>query len=148
MGEASQTLAQETTGKFLTLYRYLRQYGRQMHEEGISGRKIATLRYLSEAGPLPVGQLSTYLCISDSSTSALIDRLEEQGYATRTRSRADHRVVLVDVTPAGRELADRTPLGGIPLLREALRTLPEERLAVVHEAMAILVEILEMEDEC
>ena len=147
MGEASQTLAQETTGKFLALYRYLRQYSRQMHEEGVSGRKIATLRYLSEAGPLAVGQLSTYLCISDSSTSALIDRLEEQGYATRTRSRVDHRVVLVDVTQAGRELADRTPLGGIPLLREVLRTLPEERLAVVHEAMATLTEILEMKDE-
>ena len=148
MGEASQTLAQETTGKFLTLYRYLRQYSRHMHEEGVSGRKIATLRCLSEAGPLTVGQLSTYLCISDSSTSALIGWLEGSGYATRTRSRADHRVVLVDVTPAGRELADRTPLGGVPLLREALRTLPEERLAVVHEAMAILVKILEMEDEC
>jgi len=148
MVEASQSLAQETTGKFLTLYRYLRRYSRQMHEEGLSGRKIATLRYLTEAGPRTIGQLGTYLCISDSSTSALIDRLEEWGYATRTRSRKDHRVVLVDVTPEGRELAERTPLGGVPLLREALRTLPEERLAVICEAMTTLVEILEMEDEC
>jgi DNA-binding MarR family transcriptional regulator len=148
MGETRQALAQEATGKFLTLYRYLRQYSRQRHAEGISGRKISTLRYLAEAGPRTVGQLSTYLCIGDSSTSALIDRLEERGYATRTRSRADHRVVLVDLTPEGREMAARTPLGGIPRLREALRALPEERLAVVCEAMTTLVEILEMEDEC
>jgi DNA-binding MarR family transcriptional regulator len=148
MGEAKQALAQEATLKFLTLYRYLRQYSRQMHEEGVSGRKIATLRYLSEAGPRTVGQLGAYLCIGDSSTSALVDRLEERGYVTRTRSCADHRVVLVDVTPEGRELAARTPLGGIPLLREALRALPEERLVVVREAMATLLEILEMEDEC
>lgn len=147
MDETTQKLAQEATSKFLTLYRYLRQYSRQMHEEGISGRKIATLRHLGDAGPLAVGQLSSYLCISDSSTSALIDWLEEQGYVTRTRSHADHRVVLVDVTPAGRELADRTPLGGMPRLREALRALPAERLAVVCEAMATLVEIVEMDDE-
>jgi len=52
------------------------------------------------------------------------------------------------VTPEGRELAERTPLGGIPRLREALRALPEEPLVVISEAMTILVEILEMEDEC
>ena len=147
MSEAGQTLAQETIGKFLSLYRYLRQYSRQMHEEGISGRKISTLRYLAESGPRTIGQLSAYLCISDSSTSALIDRLEEQGYATRSRSQADHRVVWVDATLAGRELVARTQLGGIPLLREALRTLPEGRLAVISEAMTTLVEILEMQDE-
>lgn len=147
MVEISPVAAQETMAKFLTLYRYLRRYSRQMHEEGISGRKIAMLRHLNESGPLPVGQLSNYLCIGDSSTSALIDWLEDRGYATRSRSRVDHRVVLVDVTPAGRELAGRTPPGGIPLLREALRKLPQHRLAVVHEAMAILVEILEIEDE-
>jgi DNA-binding MarR family transcriptional regulator len=148
MAEVSTISAQETMAKFLTLYRYLRQYSRQMHQEGISGRKISTLRYLAEAGPRTVGQLSTYLCISDSSTSALVDRLEEWGYATRTRSPADHRVVLVAVTPQGQEFAARTPLGGVPLLREALRALPEEQLAVVYEAMTTLVEILEMEDEC
>lgn len=147
MAEVSTISAQETMAKFLTLYRYLRQYSRQMHQEGISGRKIATLRYLIEAGPRTVGQLSTYLCISDSSTSALVDRLEEWGYATRTRSAADHRVVLVAVTPQGQAFAAKTPLGGVPLLREALRTLSEERLAVVHEAMTTLVEILEMKNE-
>jgi DNA-binding MarR family transcriptional regulator len=136
----------DTIQKFLTLYRYLRQYSRQMLDEGLSGRKVATLRYLSGAGPLTIGELSDYLCISDSSTSLLIDKLEKRGFVTRARSAQDNRVVLVDVTPSGRELVKRTSLGGVPLLREALKSVPKERLDIVHQAMVTLVDLLEIGD--
>ena len=145
MAEANETLYRETIQKLLLLYRYLRRYGRQMHEEGVSGRKISTLRYLIEAGPLTIGQLSNYLCIGDSSTSAMIAWLESNGYVTRTRSREDNRVVFVRVTSAGQEIVQKTPLGGVPLLREALKTLPPERLGVVHEAMETMVDLLEIQ---
>ena len=142
MADVNETLYRDTIQRFLALYRYLRRYGRQMQQEGISGRKISTLRYLIEAGSLTMGQLSAYLCISDSSTSALIAWLENKGLVTRTRSRVDNRVVLVDVTPTGRDLGQRMPLGGIPLLREALKGLSEERLATVHDAMTTLTDVL------
>jgi DNA-binding MarR family transcriptional regulator len=143
MSDVNETAYRETIQQFLQLYRYLRKYGRQLQQEGMSGRKISTLRYLGEAGPLTIGQLSAYLCISDSSTSALVSWLEEGGYVTRTRSIEDNRVVLVDVTPLGRQIVQMTPLGGIPLVRETLKALPPERLAIVHEAMATLVDVLE-----
>ena len=133
----------ETIQEFFSLYRYLRHYGWQMQQEGISGRKISTLRYLVEAGPLAVGQLSAYLCISDSSTSTTIADLKKRGYVTRTRSPDDNRVVMVEITDQGRALVERTPLGGIPLLREALKTLSPERLSLVHEALGIVNELLE-----
>jgi DNA-binding MarR family transcriptional regulator len=138
-----ERLYRATLQEFLSCYRYLRRYGRQMHQEGISGRKISTLRYLVGVGPLTIGQLGDYLCINDSSTSTLIAHLQRKGYVTRTRSLDDHRVVLVEVTEEGRELVERTPLGGIPLLREALKTLPPERLALVHEALKTMNELLE-----
>lgn len=146
MVDANETLYAETIYQFLEVYRYLRRYARQMHEEGVSGRKIAALRYLIEAGPLPIGQLSTYMCISDSSTSELVARLRDSGYATRTRSPADNRVVLVDVTPLGRELVQRTSLGGIPLLREALKGLSPEQLETIHETMTTISHLLEISD--
>jgi DNA-binding MarR family transcriptional regulator len=136
-------LYRETIQEFLCLYRYLRCYGRQRQQEGISGRKISTLRYLIEAGPLTVGQLGDYLCISDSSTSTTIADLKKRGYVTRTRSPDDNRVVMVEATDQGRELVARTPLGGIPLLREALKTLPPDRLALIHAALETMNELLE-----
>jgi DNA-binding MarR family transcriptional regulator len=143
MTETNERLYRETIQEFLSLYRYLRRYSWQMQQEGISGRKISTLRYLVEAGALTVGQLGDYLCINDSSTSTTIADLQKKGLVTRTRSTDDNRVVLVQVTDRGRELAARTPLGGIPLLREALKTLPPERLARVYEAFEMMNELLE-----
>jgi DNA-binding MarR family transcriptional regulator len=134
----------DTIHKFLTLYRYLRKYSRRMHEQGISGRKVATLRHLLEAGPVTIGQLRDYLYISHSTTSELVARLAKKGYVTRTRSETDNRVVLVDLTPSGRQVTERTSLGGIPLLREKLKSLPPERLAVIDEAMTEMLRLLEI----
>jgi DNA-binding MarR family transcriptional regulator len=136
-----------TIHKFLTIYRYLRTYSRQMHSEGLSGRKIATLRHLLETEPLTVGQIRDYLYISDSTTSELVAKLEEAGCVQRTRSEEDNRVVLVSLTPAGREFAQSAPLGGIPLLRERLKALPVERLILIDEALAEIKQLLGIDDE-
>ena len=148
MVSRNDVLYNDTIHKLLAVYRYLRQYGRRMSDEGVSGRKLSTMRYLLEAGPLTIGQIRDYLYINDSSTSELIARMEEKGYVTRTRSQVDNRVVIVDLTPAGRELAKGTQLGGVPLLREVLGTLPAERLALINEAMTDLIGLLEIQNGC
>ena len=66
---------------------------------------------------------------------------------TRPTLSAADRVVLVSLTPSGRESAQSAPLGGIPLLRERLKALPPERLAMIHEALAEIKQILEIDDE-
>ena len=77
----------------------------------------------------------------------MIDRLQEAGYVTRMRSKKDNRVVIVTLTPTGRMVAEETSLGGLPLLREKLKTLPLERLSVVDAALTELIQILEIEDD-
>ena len=144
--ERDRDLYRETIHAFLRLHRYLRRYSRQIRDEGISGRKMSALRYLLDAGPRTVGQLSDYHDISDSSASEMVAELCRLGYVTRTRSEADHRVVLVDLTGQGREFAQRAPLGGIPLLRERLRGLPAEQLSIVRGALGDLLHLLEIDD--
>jgi DNA-binding MarR family transcriptional regulator len=142
-----QALYTETIHRFLTVYRYLRRSGRRLHEVGISGRKMAALRHLLEAGPCTIGQLRSYMYISDSSTSQLIADLEQKGYVTRTRSQADHRVVNVALTDAGYEIAQNTSLRGVPLLREKLKTLSPERLARIHAAMTDMMDLMEIDND-
>ena len=146
MDGQDEALYLETIHTFLTVYRYLRRYTRRLHSEGFSGRKIATLRYLMEAEPLTIGQLRDYLYVSDSTTSELVAKLEDAGCVQRMRSKDDHRVVLVSLTPAGREFAQSAPVGGIPLLRERLKALPPERLSLIHEALAEIKQTLEIKD--
>lgn len=146
MSEIDKSQALDTIRKFLDLYRYVRQYGRQVQAAGLRGREFSILRYLLE-GPLNIGEICDYMFISASSTSEMISRMESAGYVTRRRCKSDNRVVFVELTSAGRELAEKTPLGGIPLLREKMRSLPPDRLALVNEALTELIDVLGMESE-
>ena len=65
---------------------------------------------------------------------------------TRTRSKEDNRVVIVDLTAAGRDIAENTPLVGLPLLRRRLRTLPQQRLQVIDTALVEIMDIMEVTD--
>lgn len=138
-------LALDVIQKYLVLHRYVRRYSRKTHSAGIRGRDLATLRYLLEAGPLTIGQLCDYLFISNSSTSELVSRMEDAGYVVRRRSKKDCRVVFVELTEMGRRIADETPLGGIPLMRERVKALPPINLERINSAFDDLIEIMEID---
>ncbi len=146
LNNSTEALAREALHKFLLLNRYLRQYARQINNQGLRPRQFSVLRFLLESGPATVGQVQAYLYRSPSTASTMIAHLEKAGYVIRTRSEEDNRVVMVDLTPAGREIAQNTPLGGIPLLRRRLDKLPPERLRLINEALAELMQLMEVTD--
>jgi len=139
-------LAEEVIHKFLTMNRYLRQRARQMTGQGIRPSEFAVLHLLRESGPATVGQVQAYLYRSPGTTSMMIAKLEEAGYVTRTRSEQDNRVVIVELTPAGRDLVQNMSLGGILLLRQRLHNLPVERLQRLDEALAEIMRLMEVTD--
>ena len=54
-------------------------------------------------GPSTAGQLSGATGLRPAATTALVDRLSARGLVRRVRSDGDRRVVLVELTPEGRE---------------------------------------------
>ena len=145
MNQDAGNLAMDAMQKFIVLYRYLRRYSRNLQCQGVRGRELSTLRYLHEEGPMTISQISAYLFISTSSTSELISRMEEAGYVARRRSTVDSRVVFVELTPEGRQLSEETPTGGIPLLRERMKTLPHDQLILIDEAFTNLIGVMEID---
>jgi DNA-binding MarR family transcriptional regulator len=141
-----ESLAGAAIHKFLLINRFLRQHAHQMDDRGIRPREFSVLRFLLETGPATVGQVQEYLYRSPSGASTIIAGLEEAGYVTRTRSREDNRVVIVELTPAGREIAENNPLGGIALLRRRLPTLDPERLARMNAALGDIIELMEVSE--
>ncbi len=139
--------AEKVVQELLSVHRYLRRYAKRACSElGISGRQLLALQYLQEAGPLSVGQIGHYLYLADSTTSELLGGLEARGLVTRGRSSQDNRVAVITLTPAGEELVTRTPLGGIALLRQQLRTQPHERIAAMAEALHQLADLMEIHE--
>ncbi len=147
MNGQDSALYTETIHKIIRFHRQLYRYSRSVHAKGLSGRKVAALRHLFEAGPRTIGEMSDYHHISDSTTSEMMAQLEKAGYVTRTRSREDNRVVVVELTPAGRKFAEKAPLGGIPLLREELKLISQERLSLIDTAMTDLLHLLGSEND-
>jgi len=143
-----ETILDETASavlhKFVRLNRYLRQYARQMDDQGIRPRDFSVLRFLLESGPSTVGQVQEFLFRSASTASTVLSQMEEAGYVTRARSAEDNRVVIVELTEAGRELAQRAPMGGIPLLRRRLPQLSPAKLQQLDEALSEIMRLMEV----
>jgi DNA-binding MarR family transcriptional regulator len=144
MSTPRHRLASEALHKFLLIHRHLRQYARQMDSQGIRPRQFAVLRFLFEQGPATVGDVQDHIYTSISTASTVISQLEEGGYVTRTRSEDDNRVVVVELTARGKDVAQNTPLGGIALLRRRLDSLPEERLRLIDEALSEIMRLMEV----
>ena len=134
-----EQLSDQVFHQLLALMRMHRQYARRIiDEQDIKPRDLSVLRFLSEHEAVKVSQIQKYLHQSPSTASTLIANLEEAGYVTRTRSQTDRRIVFVALTPKGQSLLEKTPLGGMPLLRRELEALTPERLL---EMSSVLTEI-------
>lgn len=83
--------------------------------------------------PLRVGELADRLGLAESTATRLADRLEAHGLIVRRMLPTDRRSVAVELTPAGRRLAEGVARGRRAYLTEILRTLePHERGELVR----------------
>jgi MarR family transcriptional regulator, organic hydroperoxide resistance regulator len=142
-----QYSASEALHKFLLIHRHLRQLARNVDKFGIQGRQLAVLQFLREQDSATVSEIQDYLYISPSTASTLITQLEEAGHVVRTRSVEDNRVVIVKLTSSGSHLAETTAIAGIGLLRRRLPSLSEARLQTINEALADIIELMEVSEE-
>jgi len=68
-----------------------------------SGLVLGILADLGE--PLPPNKIAERLIISRASVTGLIDSLERRGYVRRTPHATDRRMLLIELTDAGRQVA-------------------------------------------
>lgn len=81
---------------------------------GITAPQLALLRAIFAHPNATVGELSRIICLSQSTVTIVLDRLEEEGLALRQRSETDRRKVYARLTEKGAltlEVAP-TPLHG------------------------------------
>jgi DNA-binding MarR family transcriptional regulator len=74
---------------------------------GISLTTASTLARLAVAGPHRLSDLAAKEGVTQPAMTQLVSRLERHRLAERRGHRDDRRVVMVHITPAGRELLDQ-----------------------------------------
>lgn len=69
--------------------------------------EVMMLLWFSKRGSLPMKVIGSRLQVHPTSVTNAVDRLEDAGLVTRSAHPDDRRALLVALTPAGRELAER-----------------------------------------
>lgn len=75
--------------------------------------RFEVLRVLAftRSGALPMAKLGSRLQVHPTSVTSAVDRLERQGYVTRSRPDHDRRVVLAAITTSGHDVVETATLG-------------------------------------
>jgi DNA-binding MarR family transcriptional regulator len=107
-------------------------------EIAITMPQAKLLYLLGAAGELHMSDLVHRLGVSLSTISGLVDKVVDQGLASRREDPADRRQVVVALTPAGREFVDRFRELNARQMRELLELLGDQDLAQVRDALAAL----------
>lgn len=120
------------------LTRLLASFGSRELSRTESGLLITLLD-----GPRRVTELAETEALAQPSVTRLVDRLEERGLVERARAAEDGRVVLVAISPQGREKIDalRTQVRG--LMRETVEELSDAQLAELVAATETLGRLIE-----
>ena len=74
---------------------------------GVRATEGHLLVYLGAYGPCPVGELVRVFGWKKSTLTSVLDRLEERGVLERSLNPRDRRSFLVELSPAGHDLARR-----------------------------------------
>ena len=99
----------------------------------------AKLLYLLGAlGDLHMSDLVARLGVSLSTVSGLVDKVVDQGLASRREDTADRRQVVVGLTPAGTQFIDRFRELNVRQMRELLAILDDADLSQVRAGLAAL----------
>jgi DNA-binding MarR family transcriptional regulator len=101
------------------------------HGEQISAAQAFVLQTLLQSPGLRINDLADQTSTDQSSVSVVVQKLTSHGLVVKERSANDRRAFEVQLTPAGRMLAKKTPVAPQLRLLDGLRKLrPAERRAL------------------
>jgi DNA-binding MarR family transcriptional regulator len=113
-------------------------------EYGVSIPQVLCLHYLRDKNNFQAGQgeIRQYLNLNPSTTSGIINRLENKGLVARLPKSGDKRVVTISLTSKGDQLMNRMPSLLHERLSDKLNSLDNETINRVQSSLELLVKLL------
>ncbi|MDY0267629.1 MarR family winged helix-turn-helix transcriptional regulator [Trichloromonas sp.] len=113
------------------------------HSYGITGPQLSCLLAIRDQGKLTAARLAKIVYLSPSTLVGILDRLEEKGLVSRSRSPRDRRQVLIEATPSGAALAADAPSLLQDTLRDSLAALSELERVSISLSLEKVVDLME-----
>lgn len=106
---------------------------RDLRGTGLGDSDFRVLEVLLHKGPLPVNTIGPKVFLTAGSISTAVERLYARGLVSRSDSKTDRRVRVVDLTPKGRRLISRIFAAHAKNMEEVAGVLTEmERMQLVE----------------
>jgi DNA-binding MarR family transcriptional regulator len=111
---------------------------RQQTGTDLTASLLSALWSIERLEPVTLGDLAVAERVQPPTLTRIASRLEEEGLVVRRTDANDRRVTIVQLSPDGRRLLERTRTRRTAYLTKRLRGLDPEDLAILERAAPIL----------
>ncbi|MCD4788247.1 MAG: MarR family transcriptional regulator [Deltaproteobacteria bacterium] len=112
----------------------------------VSAPQLNCLLSLYENGPLPPSQIAKHIMVKSSTVTGIVDRLEQKGLVKRFRNSPDRRIITIELTDSGKNLAKNAPPPIQQKIIDGLKKLSEDELDQIILPLTKLTDMLDVQD--
>lgn len=143
MSYLSESMRQDFVVALRRVDRALEVYSRQLEQGFGLTRPQVLILDLVRLAPSTIGTLARSAHFSQATVTDVVERLENRGFVSRSRSDGDRRRVVVSLTESGRLAVSTLPSPLPPVGEQALALLPDwerNQLLAGLQRLAVLLE--------
>jgi len=145
--ETSQNLVREIIYQIRRLMQAGELFTKELNKTyQVSAPQLHCLLALHENGPLPPSQIARHIMVKSSTVTGIIDRLEQKGFVERLRNSPDRRIITIQLTEAGKELANNAPPPIQHKIVDGIKKLPEGEIKQIILSLSKLTHMLDVYD--
>ena len=112
----------------------------------VSSAQLNCILALFEYGPLPPSKIASHIMVKSSTITGVVDRLEKKGLAERIRNSPDRRVITIQLTKAGKKLAQNAPPPIQQKIIDGLRQTENAKIVQIVRSLNFLTDMLDVQD--
>jgi DNA-binding MarR family transcriptional regulator len=122
---------------------YTKELNKKYH---VSSAQLNCILTLYEYGPLPPSKIASRIMVKSSTVTGVVDRLEKKGLAERMRNSPDRRVITIQLTEAGKKLAQNAPPPIQQKIIDGLRRMEKAEINQIVRSLNMLTDMLDVQD--
>jgi MarR family transcriptional regulator, 2-MHQ and catechol-resistance regulon repressor len=112
---------------------------KQMFEENLTSPQFGVLEIIYKSGPIPLKKIGEEMMVTGANITCVMDNLEKEGFVKRIYSKEDRRVILAELTAAGKSKIESIMPGYVENMASFISVLNEHELKELTKYLSKLV---------
>ncbi|SFI54126.1 DNA-binding transcriptional regulator, MarR family [Bacillus sp. 71mf] len=133
VNEKREALILNLSTSFRRMLRLLQSDINELFSEHMPWNEFSVLRALYWKSPQMASQIASEVNVTSSHITAVTDRLARKGLVMRKRSNSDRRIVYLEITDSGREVAEKLENVRKEYYREKFQDWSDEEIEMALE---------------